>query len=80
MPANDPPLSFPVRGEPGGWHDPWDEPDDHAELRNHAEIDECRTVARALLLGRMWRQEMTQDNAGGDQRGEVGMWRPQGFS
>ena len=45
----------PVRGVPGGWRDPWDVPDDHAELRTQAETDKCRLTARIQVVGRRWR-------------------------
>jgi hypothetical protein len=41
----------------GGWRDPWDDPDDSAELRTQAEAAERRQLARAERLGAVWRQE-----------------------
>jgi hypothetical protein len=48
---------FPTRGVPGGWRDWWDEPDDHAELRAHAEAADRRQLVRADQLGRIWWEE-----------------------
>ncbi len=48
MPANAKPKTpFPVRGTPGGWRDPWDEPIDHAALRAEAEAAERELKRRA---------------------------------
>jgi hypothetical protein len=57
MPKNDPALSFPVRGVAGGWRDCWDDPDDHAELRDRAEVIARCSLVRAQELGRLWREE-----------------------
>ena len=51
MPANDPPLSFPVRGVPRSWRDWWDDPDDHPALRAMGEATERRQTMRAEFLG-----------------------------
>src|SRR5215213_4666205 len=58
MPKNDPPVSVPVRGTPGGWRDSWDDPDDHAALRARAEAAECRQLRRAEVLGVEWQHEI----------------------
>jgi hypothetical protein len=70
MPRNDPPLTFPVRGVPGAWRDWWDEPDDSAKLRARAEAAERRQMAKAEVLGVVWRQELagTADASGRVQR------------
>ena len=61
MPANDPPLTLPVRGVPGGWRDAWSDPDDHAELRARGERLEQQTTERARTLGQTWRQEIAEE-------------------
>ncbi len=43
-------LAFPVCGVPGGYRDPWDTPDDHAELRVQAGAEERRRQELALCL------------------------------
>ena len=58
MPANDPPLRFPVRGVAGGWRDCWDDPDDSAELRTRGEATERRQRMRAEVLGVVWQHEI----------------------
>jgi hypothetical protein len=58
MPKNDPALSFPVRGVAGGWRDCWDDPDDSAELRAHAEASERRQLRLAEVLGAVWQGEI----------------------
>jgi hypothetical protein len=47
-----------VRGVLGDWRDPWDEPDDHAQLHANAEAIERQHLARAKRLGAVWRQEL----------------------
>jgi hypothetical protein len=37
---------------PGGWRDPWDEPDDAAEPRADWQAMECRQLARTAVIGR----------------------------
>jgi hypothetical protein len=49
---------FPIRGIPGGWRDPWDEPDDHAELRAQAERAERRLGWEAECEGQRWRVQI----------------------
>jgi hypothetical protein len=49
---------FPTRGVPGGWRDVWDDPDDSAELRAHAEAIERRQTHRAEVLGALWQGEI----------------------
>jgi hypothetical protein len=61
VPRNDPALSFPVRGVPGGWRDCWDDPDDHAQLRARAETAERRQTRRAALLGAAWRAQIAAE-------------------
>jgi len=51
VPANDRPLSFPVRGVPRSWRDWWDDPDDHPALRAMGEATERRQTMRAEFLG-----------------------------
>ena len=58
MPKNDPALSFPVRGVPGGWRKPWDDPDDSAQLRARAKASERRQLQCAQVLGALWQQEL----------------------
>jgi len=64
-------LSLPVCGVSGGWRDLWDAPDDHAELRAQAERAECRTVARALVLGVVMRRESARDCVSGRDEGHA---------
>jgi hypothetical protein len=61
MPRLDPPLSFPVRGVPGGWRDIWDDPDDHEELRICAGTIERLSLSRATNLGRDWQAEIAAE-------------------
>ncbi len=61
MPANDPPLEFPVCGVPGGWRDWWDEHDDHAERRAHAVAAEGRQMRLAAVLGVAWPGEIREE-------------------
>jgi hypothetical protein len=49
VPANDPPLSIPVRGVPGGWRDWWDDSDYHPALRTRGAATERRQNMRAGL-------------------------------
>ena len=51
----------PIRGEPGGWREWWDDPDDSAELRARAEVAEQRQVTRAELLGVVWQGEILEE-------------------
>ena len=48
---------FPVRGTPGGWHDPWDDPDDATAVRARAIETERVMAERARELARQLRQE-----------------------
>ncbi len=70
MPKNAPPLAFPVRGVSGGWVDPWDDPDDHAELRARAEATEQRLEASAARIGRRWQREVERERVGYAQRAD----------
>jgi hypothetical protein len=63
MPKNDPALSFPVRGTPGGWRDCWDDPDDSIELRARAETAERRYLVQAEVLGRRWQRALAAEQA-----------------
>ena len=66
MPANlrhERDLPFPVRGVPGGWRDCWNDPDDSADLRACGEAIEHLTLARALWLGALLRQEIEQKSS-----------------
>jgi hypothetical protein len=60
-----------VLGVPGGWRDPWDEPDDHAELRARAEAIKRRQMQRAELLGVVWRAQIAAEQTR-QRRGGVG--------
>ena len=71
MPKNDPPLSFPVCGVPGGWRDVWDDPDDHAQLLARAEAAERRQLARAEVLSVVWQREIRAEQKR-QRRGGVG--------
>lgn len=55
--AKVPPLTFPVRGTPGGWRDAWDE-DDSAQLHAAAEAFDQRLVMDVQSIGRDWRREI----------------------
>lgn len=48
---------FPVRGTPGGWRDPWDDPDDAAEVRARAIEAERLMAERVRELAQQMRQE-----------------------
>ena len=58
MPKNDPPPMLPTRGMPGGWHDPWDSPDDVPAIRDQIETAHQRIMTAAKREGRRWRKEM----------------------
>jgi pimeloyl-ACP methyl ester carboxylesterase len=64
-------TAFPTRGVPGGWHNAWDGPDDHAQLRALAEAAEHRQTMRAALLGAVWRDEIEEERAR-KRRGKLG--------
>jgi hypothetical protein len=74
MPRNDPPLSFPVRGVPGGWRDRWDDPDDSAELQAQAVATERRLEAAAARIGRRWQREIARETSAAGS-GPLGMSR-----
>ncbi len=48
---------FPVRGTPGGWLDPWDDPDDANAVRARAIEAERQTAERARAIAEQLRQE-----------------------
>lgn len=54
-------TTFPVRGTPGGWRDPWDDPDDTGELRERARLEDQRAEERARVIAQQLHQE--QDEA-----------------
>lgn len=54
---------FPVRGVAGGWHDRWESPDDHAELRVQGEAIERRIEATAAQLGARLRREIARESS-----------------
>jgi hypothetical protein len=56
--GGDPPL-----GALGGWRDLWDDPDDHAELRAHAEATERCLEAAVARIGRRWQREIGREQA-----------------
>jgi hypothetical protein len=60
-PKNDPPLTFPVRGVPGGYRDIWDDPNDGAQLRARAEATDQRLMIEAAQTATALRAE--QDEA-----------------
>ena len=47
-----------IDGIPGGWRDPWDGPDDTAEIRARVEVEEQRHLAQVVGIGRSWQREM----------------------
>ena len=58
-------------GVAGGWRDPWDDPDDHAQLRVHPEAIERQRTRRAEVLGAVWQGEIDQESAGRRTPGSV---------
>ncbi|MFN8676116.1 MAG: hypothetical protein U0Z70_07030 [Thermomicrobiales bacterium] len=50
-------TTFPVRGTPGGWRDPWDDPDDAASMRARAIEAERLTDERVRELAKQMRHE-----------------------
>jgi hypothetical protein len=63
---------FPVRGVPGGWRDPWDDPDKPPALHEQITAFDAQTAAIAAA----WRSERRrasrrQRRRNGSQRGEV---------
>lgn len=53
---------FPTRGTPGGWRDPWDDPDDAAVMRARA-IEAERVVAeQARAIAQQLRHEPNEAN------------------
>ena len=63
MPKNDPALSFPIRGVPGGWRDRWDEPHDPAQLRARGEAAEAHLLTQVAITRRRWQHEITREQA-----------------
>jgi hypothetical protein len=62
VPANAPTqMPFPIRGVPGGWADPWDEPIDDARLREQAEAAERQQLMPAEILGVVWQREIREE-------------------
>jgi hypothetical protein len=53
--------AFPTRGTPTGWRDWWDDPDDSAELRAHAEAAEHEIEARVATMAPAWQQEIVAE-------------------
>jgi hypothetical protein len=49
--------SFPVRGVPGGWRDPWDD-DDAAELRAASEGAGQEIEEHVVTIAPAWRDEI----------------------
>jgi hypothetical protein len=54
------------RGGVGGWRDPWDEPDDSAQLRAQVEAAERRLMDQADGLGQGWRAEILEERRQAD--------------
>lgn len=54
-------VPFPVRGAPGGWRHPWDEPSDDRELRQRSERIERWYATEARCLGRHWQREIRSE-------------------
>jgi hypothetical protein len=48
---------FPGRGTPGGWRDPWDDPDDAAAIRAQSLEAERLMAEQAREIGQQMRQE-----------------------
>jgi hypothetical protein len=46
---------------PGGWRDPWDEPDDAAKLRADGQAIVCRQLSRTAVIGRCWQREIRDE-------------------
>ncbi len=71
MPANTPPgdTAFPVRGTPGGYRDPWDEPDEATIERGRIEEEQRRLIAHGLVLAAVLRAEEGEERK---RRGHVG--------
>jgi len=51
---------------PGGWRDHWDDPDDAAALREHAERNERRLLAQAESIGQAWQREVQEERRSAD--------------
>jgi hypothetical protein len=53
-------TTFPIRGVPGGWRDPWDI-DDSAELRAMGEAAERDLEARVATIAPAWQREVERE-------------------
>jgi hypothetical protein len=49
-----------LRGDPGGWHDIWDDPDDHAQLQARDETTKRQQTRHAAVLGVVWQGEIQE--------------------
>jgi hypothetical protein len=76
VPRNDPPLTLPVRGVPGGYVDCWQraELEDEAHLRARAVAAERRLMDRVKRIGERWQAEIREEQR---QLAEAWRRRPQ---